>query len=102
VTDLKPDLEKFNQLLVGSVLGREHKGTDVAGDFRSLFLREPNELSRRVLFMLMNWCGEYEGPPEDNAALQRWAGKREVAALIKAALYADLTTPPTPETNPYE
>jgi hypothetical protein len=83
------ELEAFNKTLVGSVMGREHTGTDVAGDFRHLFLRD-DALAKRVLFMLMNWCGEYEGPPEDNAALQRWAGKREVAVYIKTALYADL------------
>lgn len=96
---MNPDLEQFNKLLVGSVMGRAHTGEDVAGDFRHLFLRE-DAVGKRVLFMLMNWCGEYAGPPEDNDALQRWAGKREVAALIKAALYADLTTPP--ETNEHE
>jgi len=47
--------------------------------------------------MLMSWCGEYDVadddgrvPPIDNNELQRWAGKREIAARIKAALYADL------------
>ena len=92
---MNPDLETFNKMLVGSVMGRDHSGRDVAGDFRSLFLRD--DVGKRVLFMLMNWCGEYDAPPESNEELQRWAGKREVAAFIKAALYADLTTQPEPE-----
>ena len=83
------DPEVFNKMLVGSVAGRVHDGEDVAGDFRHLFLRD-DALAKRVLYMLMRWCGEYEGPPTDNAELQRWAGKREVAVDIKAALYADL------------
>ena len=58
---------------------------------------EAADRGKRVLFMLMTWCGEYdvsndEGrvPPLDPNALQRWAGKREIAARLKAALYADL------------
>ena len=45
----------------------------------------------------MSWCSEYDVadddgrvPPIDNNELQRWAGKREIAARITAALYADL------------
>jgi len=54
--------------------------------------------------MILTWCGEYDVsedddpesrvPPLDPALLQRWAGKREIAAKLKAALYADLTTSP--------
>jgi hypothetical protein len=89
---LEPDLELFHNAIINSVYGKTHSGVDVAGDFRSLFNQNPH-LGQRVLFMLMTWCGEYEGPPEDDTALQRWAGKREVAGHIKAAMFADLSTP---------
>ena len=91
---LEPNLEAFNKALIYSVYGRNYDGHDVAGDFRLLFNREP-ALGQRVLFMLLTWCGEYDGPPDDNDALQRWAGKREVAGRIKAAMHAAL--PPTRE-----
>ncbi len=89
---LEPDLEAFHRALIGSTMGTEHDGITVARDFRALFLRE-DALGKRALFMLLTWCGEYDAPPEDNDALQRWAGKREIAGLIKAALYADLSGP---------
>ncbi len=89
---LEPDLRGFNEALIRSVFKKEHDGAAVAGDFRSLFLREPI-LGERVLFMLLKWCGEYDQPPESNDGLQRWAGRREVAARIKAAMYADLSSP---------
>lgn len=96
-TKLKPDLEGFHRALINSVVGRDHDGHSVAGDFRALFNREPL-LGQRVLFMLLKWCGEYEGPPSGSTeALQRWAGKRELAGLIKAAMYADLSHPPDTE-----
>ena len=88
-----PDFEKFNQLLIRSVAGRAHDGINVAHDFRYTFLENP-EMGKRVLFMLLKWCGEYDThPPTGNEELQRWAGKREVAARIKTALYADLSSP---------
>lgn len=97
---LKPDTELFNRMLVGAVIGRDYSGKDVAGDFRQLFLRD-DILGKRVLFSIMDWCGEFDSPPESNEELQRWAGKREVAMLVKSALYADLTTPPPQETDDY-
>ena len=87
--NLQPDIEKFNQTIIRSVYGRGYDGLDVAGDFRHLFNDNP-QLGQRVLFMLLKWCGEYDPPPEDDSALQRWAGKREIADSIKAAMYADL------------
>ena len=88
-----PDFEKFNQLPIRSVAGRAHDGINVAHDFRYTFLENP-EMGKRVLFMLLKWCGEYDThPPTGNEELQRWAGKREVAARIKTALYADLSSP---------
>ncbi len=89
---LTPDLEAFNQAVINSVYGREYTGTAVAQDFRALMLRDPG-LGKRVLHMLLHWCGEFDNPPEENELLQRWAGKRELAARIKAAMYADLSTP---------
>lgn len=93
---LEPDLEDFHHQLVTSVDLQRHGPADVARDFRTLFL-EDRDLGRRVLFMLMSWCGEYDVadddgrvPPLDPNELQRWAGKREIAARIKAALYANL------------
>ena len=89
----EPDFERFNELLIRSVAGRAHDGIHVAHDFRHTFLENP-EMGKRVLFMLLKWCGEYDtNPPAGNEELQRWAGKREVAARIKTALYADLSSP---------
>ena len=95
-TTLEPDLEDFHKQLVTSLDLHRHGPADVARDFRKLFLEDPY-LGKRVLFMLMSWCGEYDVadddgriPPIDNNELQRWARKREIAARIKAALYADL------------
>ena len=92
----EPDLEDFHHQLVTSLNLERHGPADVARDFRKLFLEDPY-LGKRVLFMLMSWCGEYDVsdddgrvPPIDPQELQRWAGKREIAARIKAALYADL------------
>jgi hypothetical protein len=93
---LHPDLDAFHEEIIHSVYGREYDGQSVAGDFRSLFLRDP-ALGKRVLFMILTWCGEFEGPPEGNEELQRWAGKREIAARIKAAMYADLSPQPVRE-----
>ena len=87
---LTPDLNKFNNELIHSVYGRMYDDRDVAADFRHAINSEPAR-GRRVLFTLLTWCGEYSGPPEDDAALQRWAGKQEIAALIKAAMFADLS-----------
>lgn len=90
---LNPDLDAFHREVIHSVYGREHDGRSVAGDFRSIFLSEPAR-GKRVLFMLLTWCGEFEGPPDGNDDLQRWAGKREIAERIKAAMYADLSPQP--------
>lgn len=89
---MSPDLDRFNDLLRDSVLGRDMDGEQVALDFRRLFLRD-TELGRRVLFMLLTWCGEYDALIPKGEELPRWAGKREVAARIKAALYGDIETP---------
>jgi len=93
---LQPDLEDFHRQLVTALDLERYGPADVARDFRQLFLAD-RDLGRRVLFMLMTWCGEYDVdddetrvPPLDPNELQRWAGKREIAARIKAALYADL------------
>lgn len=89
----EPDFELFNRLLHASVDGRQHGPQQVAQDFRALFLRTNPDQGKRVLFMLLHWCGEFEADVPSGEDLQRWAGKREVAARIKAALYADLTGP---------
>ena len=96
VAELEPDLEDFHKQLVQSLDLARYGPADVARDFRALFLEDADR-GKRVLFMLMSWCGEYdvsndEGrvPPLDPNELQRWAGKREIAARLKAALYADL------------
>lgn len=95
---LTPDLDRFHSELIHSVYGRVYSDRDVAGDFRHTINSEPAR-GRRVLFTLLSWCGEYEGPPEDDAALQRWAGKQEIAALIKAAMFADLSPKEENPTN---
>lgn len=86
-----PDIEQFNRTLMRSVVGRMYTELDVARDFRSLFNREPQQ-GQRVLFTILKWCGEYEAPPDDPEELKRWAGKREIAQLIKTVMYADLAS----------
>ena len=103
MADLNPDIEGFHKALVTSVNLERYGPDDVARDFRQVFAGG-NIVGRRVLFMILTWCGEYDVsededpesrvPPLDPALLQRWAGKREIAAKLKAALYADLTTSP--------
>ena len=90
MANLEPDLEDFHRQLVQSLDLARYGPADVARDFRALFLEDADR-GKRVLFMLMTWCGEYDvSPPLDPNELQRWAGKREIAARLKAALYADL------------
>jgi|TARA_R100000093_G_C1943605_1_gene73229 hypothetical protein len=98
----EPDLEAFNEALVRSVNLHHHNHVAVARDFRHLFFGDNPEMGKRVLFMLLTWCGEYDVDTEDerfpplaDGELQRWAGKREIAAKIKAALYAHVE--PVPE-----
>ncbi len=95
-TSLKPDLDVFHQSLVQSVDAEKYDSIQVARDFRELFLKD-EKVGKRVLFMLLSWCGEYDFeddgepvPPLDPSKLQRWAGKREIAALIKAAMHGTL------------
>lgn len=91
---LNPDLDAFNRALHRSVNVEHHDNEQVAKDFRRLFLSDP-ELGKRVLFMLMTWCEEYNGViPEDESSLNRWAGKQEVAWKIKAALHGNIDEPP--------
>ena len=97
---LIPNLEEFHSAIVHSVYGRDYTAEDVAADFRRTMDEEPAR-GRRVMFSLLTWCGEYMGPPEDNDALQRWAGKQEVAALIKAAMHADLSPEEVKEPDYY-
>lgn len=103
MANLNPDIEGFHKALVTSVNLERYGADDVARDFRQVFGGD-DIVGRRVLFMILTWCGEYDVsedddpesrvPPLDPALLQRWAGKREIAAKLKAALYADLTTSP--------
>ena len=103
MANLNPDIEGFHKALVTSVNLERYGADDVARDFRQVFGGD-KIVGRRVLFMILTWCGEYDVsededpesrvPPLDPALLQRWAGKREIAAKLKAALYADLTTSP--------
>jgi hypothetical protein len=97
---LEPDIDAFHRALINSTMGRAHDGRDIAGDFRSLFNENPH-LGQRVLFVMLSWCGEYDDPPAETEALQRWAGKREIAGKLKAAMYADLsaTEPVAKETG---
>lgn len=90
----QPNLEEFNKLLHLSVAGKDYDDVQAARDFRALFLRDP-ELGKRVLYVLLYWCEEYnmDIPPIDTNLLQRYAGKQEIAKKIKTALYADLTEP---------
>jgi hypothetical protein len=91
--DLTPDVAGFLDAVHASVAGKRYDNHQAAADFRRLFLLDP-ELGRRVLHTLLTWAGEYTFEiPQESEALQRWAGKREIATRIKAAMYADLTTP---------
>ena len=90
---IEPDLQAFDLALKKSVNLESHDGQQVAKDFRRLFLHDP-ALGKRVLFMLMTWCGDYESDiPDDHNGLERWAGKQEIAWKIKAALHANLDDP---------
>lgn len=94
---LDPDIEAFNQALIRSVDLQHYDGQQVAVDFRRVFMRDA-AAGKRVLFMIMKWCGEYDDNiPENNEGLNRWAGKREIAWKIKAALNADIDQPSQPE-----
>ena len=96
-----PNLEAFHAELARSVNIHNLDGEDVAKLFRRLFVNLDPVLGRQVLFILLTWCEEYRAstgpddpvPPIDGDQLQRWAGKREIAARIKAALNADLSAP---------
>ena len=98
---LTPDIDAFNEALIKSVALENVTGEDVAKMFRRLFVTLDPVLGKQVLFILLTWCGEYQVstgpdnpvPPLDNDQLQRWAGKREIAAQIKAALKANLSAP---------
>lgn len=97
---MRVDILGFAHECAMSVYGRDYDELAMARDMRRLFMADP-ALGRRVLFTLMAWCGEYEFEVPTGEALARWAGKKEVAARIKAALHADLTTPPdTDEDDP--
>lgn len=45
---------------------------------------------RQVLYQIFLWGGLYTPDPEDNQALQRMAGRRDVCLRILAALNAEL------------
>lgn len=97
--ELKVDMDAFNAALLAAVDLNRYQPEDIARDFRVLF-QGNDVLGKRVLFMLLTWCGEYEVgddvdriPPIDGDELQRWAGKREVAAKIKAAVFAYIEQP---------
>lgn len=91
---LTPDVTAFTDALHKAVAGKTLDGEDVAIAFRHLFVNADPQLGKVVLHILLTWCGEYateEDIPRDNEGLQRWAGKREIAARIKAAMHADLS-----------
>ena len=100
---LKPELELFNQALANQAGVTELDGLEIAKLFRHFFINDETGAGKKVLFMLLTWCGEYEVddpdnpearvPPTDPALLQRWAGKREIAQKLKTALYGDLRDP---------
>ena len=67
-TSLEPDLEDFHKQLVTSLDLHRHGPADVARDFRKLFLEDPY-LGKRVLFMILSWCGEYDVADDDGRVL---------------------------------
>jgi hypothetical protein len=83
-------VDLVNAEILNSVRGKDRSDVEAAYEFRRLFNRD-EVLGNMVLHTLLFWCAEYTPPPKDNTELQRWAGRRDVAALIKAALYADLS-----------
>ena len=90
-TKCEPDIEKFLDDLQLAVAGKDMSPHEIAAAFRHLFTRNDPQLGRIVLHVLLTWCGEYEAEmPESSEALQRLAGKREIALRIKTAMYADL------------
>lgn len=91
---MTPDPLGFAHECAMAVYGRQYDEVSMVRDFRRLFLSDP-ALGKRVMFTMLVWCGEYLAAEEipTGEALQRWAGRREIAARIKAAMHADLSTP---------
>lgn len=75
-----------------AVQSRNLDDIDVAQAFRRTLLADDSS-SATALVKLFELLGEFTPPPEDPHELVRWAGKREVAHNLKAALYAPLTNP---------
>lgn len=76
------------------VHSRNLDDVDVAQAFRRTLLSDSPH-SSATLVKLFELLGEFVPPPADPHELARWAGKREVAHDLKAALYAPLTNLPT-------
>lgn len=70
-----------------SVKSRSLTDDDIKNAFRVVLLSE-GSASDIVLTCLLEWLAEYTLPPADAHELARYAGKREVAFLIKAQLYS--------------
>lgn len=76
------------------VHSRQLSDQDVAQALRHTFFSD-HPSSAAALIWLLEQLGEFKPPPSDPHELARWAGKKEVAHDLKAALYAPLTDLPT-------
>jgi hypothetical protein len=71
------------------VQARSLSGVEIAQAFRhTFFANHPS--SAVAMVHLFELLGEFTSPPADPHELARWAGKRQVAHELKAALYAPL------------
>jgi hypothetical protein len=69
--------------------------TDLARTAIGVHSRQLSDQDVAALIWLLEQLGEFKPPPSDPHELARWAGKKEVAHDLKAALYAPLTDLPT-------
>lgn len=87
-----PDYDTFWAELARRLNLNHYDDIQLARDFRRVFLETTR--GRRVLFRLLDWCGEYDVgddvPPVDPNQLQRYAALRQLAGKIKTAVYADM------------
>ncbi len=92
-----PDPEAFLAALRKTHGLADYTARDRRRDFRRVFAGSAD--GRRVLYQILLWGGLYDPSgevPLEPQALQRWAGRRDLAAEILTALNAELA-PDDPE-----
>ena len=87
----RPDPEAFLADLRASARTERYSDIDRRRDFRQVF---SGAGGKRVLYQIMDWGGMFDPRgevPTDPDELQRWAGRRDLAADIMVALNAEVT-----------